>query len=91
MAYFGAYRATELIGFVNIAWDGGLHAFLLDPTVHPAFRRRGIGLALVGAAVRAAAARGLDWLHVDYEPQLEEFYRAAGFRPTHAGLIRLAS
>ena len=29
------------------------------------------------------------WLHVDFEPHLEGFYRACGFRPTAAGLIDL--
>jgi hypothetical protein len=24
-----------LIGFVNVAWDGGDHAFLIDTKVHP--------------------------------------------------------
>ena len=91
LAYFGAYQESQLVGFVNMAWDGGVHGFLLDPTVHPDFRRQGIGLALVSAAAGTAAERGLEWLHVDYEPALEPFYRAAGFRSTHAGLLRVAS
>jgi GNAT superfamily N-acetyltransferase len=73
-----------------VAWDGGVHAFLLDPTVHPDFRRQGIGLDLVHAAAGVVADSGIEWLHVDYEPPLEPFYRAAGFRPTPAGLLRLA-
>ena len=28
-----AYRGNELVGFVYVAWDGGVHAFLLEPTV----------------------------------------------------------
>lgn len=90
LVYLGGYLGAELIAFVNVAWDGGEHAFLLDPTVHPDFRRRGVGSALVEAAVAAARARGVEWLHVDYEPRLEAFYRAAGFRPTHAGVLQLA-
>jgi GNAT superfamily N-acetyltransferase len=38
-----AYRDESLVGFVHVAWDGGVHAFLLDPTVHPDYRRRGTG------------------------------------------------
>ena len=90
LTYFGAYQKSKLIGFVNVAWDGGDHAFLLDPTVLPACRRRGIGLALVAAAVKASATSGAEWLHVDYEPALDLFYRKAGFRSTKAGLIRLS-
>jgi GNAT superfamily N-acetyltransferase len=89
LTWFGAYQDSMLVGFVNVAWDGGDHAFLLDPTVLPAWRRRGIGLALVAAAIEASAARGVEWLHVDYEASLEPFYRKAGFQPTQAGLMRL--
>ena len=89
LTYFGAYQDTQLVGFVNVAWDGGDHAFLLDPTVLPACRRRGIGLALVTAAITASTTRGAEWLHVDYDAVLDDFYCKAGFRPTHAGLIHL--
>lgn len=89
LAYCGAFHAGDLVGFVNVAWDGGEHAFLLDPTVHPAHRRRGLGLALVRRATELAAGSGARWLHVDYEPHLAGFYAAAGFRPTAAGLLRL--
>jgi GNAT superfamily N-acetyltransferase len=91
LTYLGAYQDSELVGFVNVAWDGGDHAFLLDPTVLPSCRRRGIGLALVAAAVKATAASGAEWLHVDYDAALDPFYRRAGFRPTHAGLIHLSA
>jgi GNAT superfamily N-acetyltransferase len=90
MTYFGAFAPDgEWIGFVKVAWDGDCHAFLLEPTVHPAWRRRGIGRELVRLAEEAARQRGLEWLHVDYDPELEPFYASCGFRPTPAGLIRL--
>ena len=89
LAFVGAYDGDELIGFVKLAWDGAVHAFLLEPTVRPDFRRRGIGRSLVERAVAVARERGLEWVHVDYEPHLREFYRACGFTPTDAGLIRL--
>lgn len=42
-----AYNDQRLVGFVNVAWDGGVHFFLLDTTVDPAYQRRGIGTELV--------------------------------------------
>lgn len=90
LVHVGALAEDRLVGFVNVAWDGGEHAFLLDTCVDPAFRRQGIARALVGLARDEAAARGAGWLHVDFEPHLEGFYRACGFRPTAAGLIRLS-
>jgi ribosomal protein S18 acetylase RimI-like enzyme len=84
-----AYLDGELVGYVNVAWDGGVHAFLLDPTVHPGHRHKGIGTALVRAMVQHLAGRGLEWLHVDYLDELDGFYRACGFRHTKAGVLRL--
>ena len=84
-----AYLDGVLVGYVNVAWDGGVHAFLLDPTVHPQYRHRGIGTKLVRAMVEHLAGRGLDWLHVDYRPELDGFYKDCGFSPTLAGVIRL--
>ena len=81
--------SSELIGFVNVAWDGGVHAFLLDTTVHPDHGRRGVGTELVRRAAEASRGRGLEWLHVDYEPHLAGFYAGCGFGPTGAGLLRL--
>jgi ribosomal protein S18 acetylase RimI-like enzyme len=89
LAHVGAYDEERLVGFVNVAWDGGQHAFILDTCVHPAFRRRGVATSLVRTAANVARSRGAQWLHVDFEPQLAEFYRRCGFEPTSAGLMRL--
>ena len=79
-----------LIGFVNVAWDGGDHAFLLDTKVRPDHQRRGIGTRLVRIAARHAKAAGCEWLEVDFEPRLSSFYHdACGFSATAAGLLHL--
>ena len=50
--YICAFTPGGLVGFVNVAWDGGVHAFLLDTTVVPEYRRRGVGTdAELAAAV----------------------------------------
>lgn len=89
LAYVCAYQDERLVGYVNLAWDGGIHAFLLDTTVHPDVRRQGIGIRLVREAVAAAQAQGVEWVHVDYEPHLRAFYEQCGFQPTEAGLIHI--
>lgn len=91
VTYVGAFDADDvLVGFVYVAWDGGAHAFLLEPTVLPDYRNRGIGTELIRAAAREAADAGAEWLHVDYGPGLERFYTAAGFQSSKAGVQRLA-
>ena len=79
-----------LVGFVNVAWDGGAHAFLLDPKTRGNWQRRGVGTEIVRRAAEHARAAGCEWLHVDFEPHLAPFYfDSCGFRPTDAGLIHL--
>jgi ribosomal protein S18 acetylase RimI-like enzyme len=81
-----------LVGFVNVAWDGGDHAFLIDTKTRGTWQRRGIGTELVRRAARHAQDAGCEWLHVDFEPELANFYYdACGFRPTDAGLVHLRS
>ena len=83
-----AHDGEVLVGFVNVAWDGGVHAFLLDTVVAKSHRRRGIGAGLVRTAVEHVKGAGLEWLHVDFEPHLRSFYlEACGFTPADAGLI----
>ena len=91
LVYIVAFDGAQLVGFVNVAWDGGVHGFLLDTTVHRGHQRRGIGTALLREVTAAARERGLAWLHVDFDPALEAFYRAVGFEPTVAGLMRLGA
>jgi len=91
LGWVGAFEGKRLVGFVNVAWDGGVHAFLLDATVHPDHQRQGLGRALVQEATALARARAVEWLHVDYEEALTAFYRDCGFHPTPAGLIDLTN
>ncbi len=90
LTYVFAYEGERLVGSVYVAWDGSQHAFLLEPTVHPDYRHRGIGKELVRRAAEESGAAGCEWLHVDYEADLAPFYAACGFVPTAAGLIRLS-
>jgi len=78
------------VGFVHLAWDGVVHAFVLDTMVATRARREGVGTRLVELAVEGARAAGCEWLHVDFEDHLRGFYfDACGFVPTNAGLIEL--
>jgi len=58
----------------------------------PEFRRRGVGQALVDAALGWAEAHGYRWLSVDFasaNPLSRPFWLGAGFRPTGYGVLRL--
>lgn len=64
LGHVGAYDNELLIGFVNVAWDGGVHAFILDTCVDRDWQRQGIASTLVSQAADLARKGGAEWLHV---------------------------
>jgi GNAT superfamily N-acetyltransferase len=83
-------ESGELVGFVNVAWDGGDHAFLIDTKVRPDRQRHGVGTELVRIAAEHAKTAGCEWMEVDFGDELAPFYfDACGFVPTRAGLLHL--
>ena len=85
-----ARDGSELAGFVNVAWNGSGHAFILDTVVAARAQHRGVGTRLVELARDEARRAGCQWLHVDFEDHLRPFYFGrCGFTPTSAGLIAL--
>jgi GNAT superfamily N-acetyltransferase len=86
-----ARDGSDLVGFVNVVWDGLVHAWLQDTMVAARARGSGIGTGLVGRARDGAKAAGCEYLHVDFGDELRPFYfGACGFVPTNAGLLSLA-
>ncbi len=85
-----ARQNGDLVGFVNVVWDGLVHAWLQDTMVATRSRGAGIGTGLVASAKAGAKAAGCEYLHVDFDEHLQSFYvGACGFTPTWAGLIAL--
>jgi GNAT superfamily N-acetyltransferase len=91
LTWVGAFHNGELIGFVNLAWDGKEHAFLLDAVVRERVRNRGVGIQMVRRAIAAAREAGVRWVHVDYEPHLDGFWARAGMLPTRARVLYLGT
>ena len=90
LGWVAARSDGALVGFVNVAWDGGDHAFLIDTKTRSTHQHRGVGTEMVRRAAVHAKAAGCEWLHVDFDDDLARFYfNACGFQPTQAGLIHL--
>jgi GNAT superfamily N-acetyltransferase len=80
----------RVVGFVNVVWDGLIHAWIQDAMVTANHQTRGIGTRLIEIARDQATRAGCEWLHVDFVDHLSDFYiGACGFTPTSAGLIHL--
>ena len=80
----------SLVGFVNVLWDGLVHAWIQDTMVADSARHLGVATRLVEMARDGARDAGCEWLHVDFDRHLRPFYfDACGFAPTDAGLIEL--
>jgi GNAT superfamily N-acetyltransferase len=92
---FGWVTARDtgrLVGFVNVIWDGLVHAWIQDTMVAADRRSLGIGTRLIDMARDHAGKAGCEWLHVDFDDDLRDFYiGACRFIPTSAGLIHLPS
>ena len=90
LGWVTAQESGALIGFVNVPWDGAMHAFIVDTIVSRRAQRHGIGTRLVDVAAQEAAAAGCSWLHVDFDEEHRAFYLdRCRFRPTLAGLRAL--
>src|SRR5919108_6548965 len=59
-----------LVGFVNVPWDGLVHAWIQDTMISRSARHRGIGKRVVAIAVEEARKAGCEWMHVDFEDHL---------------------
>lgn len=75
----------HVVGFLALSFApvlSGLRALIDDLAVDPAYQRRGIGAALVEAAIQRASRRGATHLLVDTtrgDPAAHDFYEACGF------------
>jgi ribosomal protein S18 acetylase RimI-like enzyme len=91
LGWVTARQDRELVGFVNVLTDGLVHAWIQDVMVATAARHQGIGRDMVRLAREKVAEAGCDWLHVDFDPELADFYYdACGFTPSAAGVIALS-
>lgn len=73
-----AVKDTEIVGFYAIEWAETSAAELEALFVTPNAIGSGVGRLLLNDAKRLAKARGVLVLHIQGDPNAEDFYRAAG-------------
>jgi 8-oxo-dGTP diphosphatase len=85
----------RVVGFLALSFIpvlSGLRALIDDLAVDPAYRRQGVGAALVEAAVQRADRRGVTHLLIDTsrgDPSACDFYRACGFNDGVVAPLRI--
>ena len=90
LGWVTARRDDDLVGFVNVLTDGGVHAWVQDVIVAAAAQRHGVGVQMMTLVRQEVTDAGCEWLHVDFDDEHTEFYiDACGFTPARAGLIEL--
>lgn len=77
--WIGAYDEGRLIGMGRAICDHASDAYIQDIVVSQAYRKRGIGGAIVTALVELVHSEGVDWVGLIGVPGSEGFYRKLGF------------
>ena len=70
-----------LVGMGRAISDRANDAYLQDLTVHPDYRRQGIGTCLVKTLLARLSADGLPWIGLIAERNASPFYSPFGFEP----------
>ena len=84
-AHFTLREDGQLLAFVNILSDGIVDAFLLDLMVYPSIQRRGVGKALVDAAIAGLTNDGIRCNHVTFD--IRESVKDISARSDHVSLL----
>lgn len=89
-AWVMVYRDGKLLGFANVAWDGGPNFFLLDVSIDPSSADEDkIFTDMIEAAVQRCRKEGGS-MRVDApEELLKSYFQPLGFKPVSAAVINL--
>lgn len=75
-------ESTSAVGMARMISDGRLVALITDVAVHPDYRGRGIGRALIDQLTNWAMARDFPHIGLGAADDVAEFYLRAGFNRT---------
>ncbi len=80
LIFIVAVDEGKAIGMGRVISDGVSDAYIQDVTVLQAYRRQGIGAAIIDILRRESLKRGIAWLGLIAEPGTTQFYEGLGFR-----------
>lgn len=76
-----AFDGERLVGMARALSDGASDAYIQDVVVDSAYRKQGIGGALVRLLLDELKNSGVSWIGLIGAPGTEHFYRDLGFTP----------
>ena len=76
-----AFDGERLVGMARALSDGASDAYIQDVVVDSAYRKQGIGGALVRLLLDELKSSGVSWIGLIGAPGTEHFYRDLGFTP----------
>jgi GNAT superfamily N-acetyltransferase len=79
--FAAAYAGGEMIGMGRVLSDGVSDAYIQDLVVDPAWRKRGVGSAIVVFLRNWCVGRGFGWIGLVAMPGTVPFYEHLGFEP----------
>lgn len=80
MLTLAAYEGEELLGLIRAVGDGETIVYIQDLLVFPEYQRRGVGSALLKAALDRYSHVRQILLATDNTPKTVAFYQSMGFR-----------
>ena len=90
LTFAAADSAKRLIGFARVVTDFTYRATLLDVIVHPAYRGKGLGRALLEKTLSHPRLKKLEHIDLFCLPPLIPFYKKFGFNSDRLGIVRLS-
>ena len=83
-------KTGTLIGYCNLAWDGGRHATIFDLNVHPDHRNQDFVFSMLQKLVEGARnTPDLRYLHADFNKSRTKIAEKYGFEIIHGAIMYL--
>lgn len=80
----------NLIGYCNLAWDGGRHATIFDLNVHPDHRNKDFVFLMLEELLEVAKnTPSLRFLHADFNKSRTKIAEKYGFDIINGGIMYL--
>jgi GNAT superfamily N-acetyltransferase len=84
LAVVAVYEDSKLVGAARLVGDGIYNLVLYDMVVHPQFRRKGVGTAILNHSSQYAERLGVPRLECICEAGNSSFYMSAEWKSTTA-------